>query len=43
MGELFYLLVPKTVKAVAAIVVGFGGSILLAVWLLDVLLKAGIL
>ncbi len=43
MGELFYLLVPKTVKVIAAIVVGFGGSLVLGLWLLELLFKAGVL
>ncbi len=43
MGDLGYYMVPKVVKVVAALIAGFGGTLLLAVWLLALLLKAGIL
>jgi hypothetical protein len=41
--ELAHVLLPKTVKVVAAIVASFGGNVLLGLWVLVTLMKSGLL
>jgi len=43
MTDLAWLLLPKTVKVLMALVAGIGGSVLLGVWLVVTLMRAGIL
>jgi hypothetical protein len=43
MEELALVLLPKIVKVLVAVGAGVGGSLLLGVWLLDALMKAGVL
>jgi hypothetical protein len=43
MEELAHALVPKCLKVVAAVVTGFVGSVLLGLWLLEMLIKARVL
>jgi hypothetical protein len=43
MADLAWLLLPKTVKVLMALGAGIGGSVLLGVWLVVTLMKAGIL
>ncbi len=43
MADLAWLLLPKTVKVLMALGMGVGGTVLLGLWLVVTLMKAGIL
>jgi hypothetical protein len=43
MAELAWLLLPKAVKVLMALAMDVGGTVLLGIWLLVTLMKAGIL
>jgi hypothetical protein len=43
MSDFAWLLVPKIVKVLMAVTVGVGGTVLVGLWLVVTLMKAGIL
>ena len=43
MSDFAWLLLPKVVKVLMAVAMGVGGTVLLGLWLIATLMKAGVL